>query len=408
MFVYRQDNLEETVHDVVRNTAWSDFYYKKYHLSGQSESFDFLQLPYLLRDELATTPLRERTYCEPRAIRFFGFSSGTTTGTPLISAFGEISSYHVEPSLGMDIKRPLIVYPPLNKNFGASFIQQCREARRPVSPVFGNIEQLANSAVLAGMTDCDSVYATPTIALRLAPYLQQYYDTNKIQLLALASETVTPYIWRQLRTLYPQASISNLYASSEIGQFILYTKPSRDVFPEHFIVMPHTVAALELIDDELVVTYLTNPAFPLIRYKTGDSFKLSEQGENGIPHLIMVGREGVDTIKVGGFELRGRDIDECVEGLPQSFRDYQLHVYEVNESQYRVEFEYVSKTEGDKSMQAILIRSHLVNHFKLSGALSFEAAIVKGILTDFTVSEVAAVSVQGQKRRVVVFHNNLA
>lgn len=410
MFVYRSRQLEEKVYKSIVRKLENDLYSIKYgniSLEKTGES-DFTELPFLTRQELVDTPITKRTYIPPEEVVFFGFSSGTTSGTPLVSVFGQIENYHVEPAFGTGIVRPLIVYPPLNKNFGASFIQQCREATHKVSPVFGDYERLANSAVLAQMTACDSIYATPTIALKLAPYLVQHYDIQKIKFLVVASELMTPYLWRQLRAAYPVAKISNLYASSEIGQFVMYTPPNNtDDYDDRFIVMTDTLAAVELIAGELIVTYLANPAFPLIRYKTGDYFELCENlpGES-VVRLRMTGRDGVDVVKVGGFEVRNGDLDEWISTLPQSISAYQLHIYEQPDSSYRLRLECVLKNhDSDTTIIQSMIENAFLQSFKLTSKMTISDARAMGLFSDEPiVTVVDSVSVESIKRKVLVLH----
>ena len=408
MFVYRSGQLEEKVYKSIDRKLDNDLYRIKYgNTPIISNDCSFTELPFLTRQELVTTPVSKRTYISPEDVVFFGFSSGTTSGVPLVSVFGKIDNYHVEPAFGTGIIRPLIVYPPLNKNFGASFIQQCREAVHTVSPVFGDYEKLANSAVLAQMTDCDSVYATPTIALKLAPYLEQYYDVTKIRFLAVASELMTPYLWRQLRAAYPAAYISNLYASSEIGQFIMYTKPNNMAeYDDTFILMTDTVAAVELLEGELIVTYIANPAFPLIRYKTGDYFELCSDPSDSVPRLRMMGRDGVDVVKIGGFEMRSGDLDAWVATLPQTLSDYQLHIYEQNDGMYRICLECVPKTLAVdvESVQSI-ITALFLDTFKISGSTTVADMVTKGIFTgESQCVIVSKISTESLKRKVLILH----
>ncbi len=404
MILYRHKDLIADITRVASDVAESDFYARKFN--GHSlEKFE--TLPFLTRSELVTTPIAQRTYVSDAEIAFFGFSSGTTSGVPLVSVFGAIENYHVEPAFGTAARRPLIVYPPLNKNFGASFIQQCREAVVKLSPVFGDYERLANSAVLAQMTQCDSIYATPTIALKLAPYLEKHYDVSQIQFLAVASEFLTPVLWAQLRRAYPKALISNLYASSEIGQFIMYTEPSAGEYTDTFILMTEAIAAAELIDTELIITYTTNPAFPLIRYATGDRFELVEDANDGRIRLRMTGRSGVDVIKVGGFEIRSADVDAWVASVPQAAFEYQLHIFEQENGKYRLRFEWVSGPAAGIDMSVIesLLTTSFKDTFKIGAHTTVAAAIESGLIEpDACVTCVNQVEVVAQKRRVLVLH----
>jgi phenylacetate-coenzyme A ligase PaaK-like adenylate-forming protein len=402
MIIYRNDQLLSATMQMLEQSQTS-FYRNKYHSTTLS---DFENIPFLERSELVDAPPLDRLYIDENNIRFFGFSSGTTSGVPLVSPFGPVENYFFEPSLGLEIKRPLIVYPPLNKNYGASFIQQCHQARRPVTPVFGDYEKLPNSAVLANMTQCDAIYATPTIALALAPYLNKYYNLQNIKLVAIASELVTPSIWNRLKSVYPNALISNLYASSEVGQFLMYTVPSDEfLYKNQFNVITKAVTVLELINNELVITYTQNPAFPLIRYKTGDYFNLiSAKGDDVI--LEMLGRENVDVVKAGGFEIRSQDVDVWVDAQMQDIHDYQLHIYENSNGSHSVELECVIQNGStmDEAVVAILHKNFLKN-FTISSGISLQTLIEKGVLQGQCKLSIAPqLSTVSAKRRVIVYH----
>jgi phenylacetate-coenzyme A ligase PaaK-like adenylate-forming protein len=272
--------------------------------------------------------------------------------------------------------------------------------------VFGDYEKLANSAVLANMTKCDAIYATPTIAIALAPYLNKYYDLHNIKLVAIASELVTPSIWNRLKSAYPNALISNLYASSEVGQFLMYTTPSdKFVYNNQFNVITEAVTALELIDNELVVTYTLNPAFPLIRYKTGDYFNLvSAKGDEVI--LEMVGRENVDVIKVGGFEIKSQDVDSWIDNQIQNIPEYQLHIHENSNNSHTIELECVIPNSSMVDEAVVtLLHNNFLDHFTVSSGVSIRTLQEKGVLQGQSkISIVPRLSTLSAKRRVVVYH----
>jgi phenylacetate-coenzyme A ligase PaaK-like adenylate-forming protein len=409
MVIFSQNGVVQKVVANAMTSAHSAFYRDKYRDVAMVSQLPTLEsLPFLTRGELVATPVSSRTYVPKNEVAFFGFSSGTTSGVPLVSVFGQVTNYHVEPDFGTGIVRPLIVYPPLNKNFGASFIQQCREAAHTVSPVFGDYERLANSAVLAAMTDCDSVYATPTLALALAPYLVAHYDINQIQFLAVASELLTPYLWQQLRTAYPAAKISNLYASSEIGQFILYTEPQAgDQFDDKFILMNETVGAVELVEGELVVTHVANPAFPLLRYRTGDFMEdCSCEVDDGRIRLRMTGRYGVDVVKMGGFEIRSGDVDAWIAEQPQTITSYQLHIYEEVGGQCRMVLECVMQQSDAIAASVEKILDASFRHtFMLGKNVSVADGIARGLIVGAVMVQImTTVSTLATKRKVLVHH----
>jgi len=397
----------------IRTSPHSDFYKKKFSSTPSLDGPVLTELPFLTRKELVDTPPDERLYVPKEDVAFVGFTSGTTSGKPLVSYFSSVANYFFEPSLGTSITRPLITYPPLNKNFSASFIQQCRQAQKKVTPVLADYQNLPNSAVIARETNIDAIYATPTIAGNLAEHIARYYKPENIQLLALSSETLTPTKRESLHKQYPNAKIADLYASSEIGQFILF--PCSHILDQEsssFHFLHDALIALELVDGELVVTYALNEAFPLVRYKTGDFFEIaSESCSCGLPGptLRWSGREQVDKIRIHGFEIRAEDTDALFATLNGIGRDeYQIHVEYASADPKKIRIRIELKDAGQDIPQtnvvSTMIKNELLRRWALAPGVSVAAAIERGIISDLDVSFVQTFSLSSEKRRRLVNH----
>lgn len=403
------------------NNSFSDFYRKKYEAAGfDAKSIldpeNFKKIPFLTRPELESTPAQERLFIDPAEIRFVAYTSGTSSQNPLITLFGRTENYFFDPTLGLGVKKLIITYPPLNKNFGHTFIQQCEQSANKSIPVFADFQNLANSAVIAAKTEADAVYATPTIAAMLAEFLQKNYDPAKIKLLALSSETLTPARREQLENLYPNAKIANLYASSEIGQFILY--PCKKIIESKqnlFHVLTPPVLAAEIIEGELTVTYGGNPALPLIRYRTGDFFEIENEkcacGQG--PVLKWSGRKDVDKIRVGGVEIKTDDVEKAFQKLGYLTNDkYQVHFYEENgrdKNKIKPVIEII-KTEKEKELLGPLenvraaVISHLLNNWRIGAENTLQNAIEKEFFAYPEVKLVDEFSLKTSKTRRLVSH----
>lgn len=409
------ENKEELKKEIGRicDSPHADFYKKKFSFVTAPEQAALTDLPFLSRKELVDTPPDERRYVPHEEVAFIGFTSGTTSGRPLVSYFSSIARYFFEPSLGTPITRALIVYPPLNKNFSASFIQQCREAEKKVTPVFADYQNLPNSAVLAKETLADAIYATPTIAGNLGEHIKRFYKPENIKLLALSSETLSLTKRGLLAQQYPNAVIANLYASSEIGQFILYPCARMLEYDEpSFHFLHDALIALELVDGELVVTYALNKAFPLIRYKTGDFFEIaSESCDCGLPGATLrwSGREQVDKIRIHGFEIRTEDVEELfasMRGLTGD--DYQIHFryddHDAKKIRIDVELKDTAPIRAQPLAVAAMVRDELFRRLMLAPGVSAAHAIERGIISDIRVSFVSAFSLSAEKTRKLVNH----
>jgi len=414
------ENIKKLLFFIWHN-QFSDFYRKKYEAAGLKEKDilnpgNFDKLPFLTRQELESVPPDERLFANPKEIQFIAYTSGTTTQKPLITYFSKVDDYYFDPTLGLGVKRLLIVYPPLNKNFSHTFVQQCVQSKNKSFPVFADYQNLANSAVIASKIKVDAIYATPTIALLLADFLKEYYDTKEIKLLVLSSETLTSARRQQLEILYPNAKIANLYASSEIGQFILY--PCQKIIAEKkdwFHVLQPPVIKAEIIDGELVITYANNKAIPLIRYKTGDYFEIVKNNCGcGIKGQVLSwsGRKDIDKIRVAGVEIKINDVEKVFNQLNHIIGDqYQIHFYE-NREKPAIKIIIEVKEEGISAkflpLESIKTAAvnHLINNWRLSSTANLKEAINKGLFLIPEIKFVKEFSYKSDKTRRLISHLN--
>lgn len=396
----------------VADNPYSSFYKGKYARAGVLPVREqFFSLPTLSRRELTDTPVAERTYVPKKRVRFVAFTSGTSSRVPLITPFSDVENYFVEPSLGLSIARPLIIYPPLNKNFGASFMQQCRQAKQPVSPMFGDFQNLANSALIAKEMQCDAVYATPTIAALFVPYAQAQGILGNVKLLALSSETLTEARRVELAAAYPNARIANLYASSEIGQFAMVPCArmlERDV--QEFHVIADALAAVELIDGELVVSYGLNRAMPLLRYRTGDFVEEGRGCDCGLPGpTLRWSHRDSDRVRLNGIEFTVDEADRVMGELPQlPVPSYQVHFLPGAGSAVLMRVEIADAALAAREPEARALAAELERvlpeRWRISPSATLKDALERGLLAKLEVSIVPQVSEQGSKLKRLINH----
>lgn len=398
------------------NSQLSHFYYDKYVDAGLSEKDicnpdNFTELPFLTRKELEDTLPLDRLYIPEGDVNFVAFTSGTTGSHPVISLHRMLDTYKYDPTLGVDIHRVLVTYPPFNKNFGPMFVQMCKESPRAVFPISADYQNLANSAVIAKDTLSDALYATPTIATLLAPFLEKYYTTKAIKLVVLCSETLTEARRTKLGALYPNAIIANTYGSSEIGRHIFF--PCEKMLKEkvsHFHTIHEDIAVTEFIDNELVITYLKNKAFPLIRYRTGDYFdELPKCScELSGPVLSWRGREDVDRLRVNGIELLLEDVESTFLPItPLIGNQYQLHLYPSSSGSIRM----VVEIEKSNLPDTDIFREHtksqvirVVKELRVGGSATLSDAVKKSLFSEPDVQFVDELSVKTTKPRRLINH----
>lgn len=403
--------LEELLSFVASNPH-SSFYADKYRSADiEPDPVHFFDLPPLTRGELVETPFSKRLYAAPEEVRFVAVTSGTSASTPLMTPFCDVENYHVEPALGMGVERPLIIYPPLNRTFGHTFIQQCRQAKEPVSPLFGDVQNLENSAVLAREFACDSLYATPTLAALFAERAHAHGTAGNFKLLALSSETLTQARRDQLRELYPNARIANLYASSEIGQFALVPCPQMiEAGKSEFHVIAEALAAVELVEGELVVSYGLNQAMPLVRYRTGDRFEEVEGGcQCGLPGPVLRwSYRATDRMRINGVEFDVEEADRAFGAIASyAGANYQVHFRPAGASAaIAVELLDLARAKAtiDSSVLAQRIATELLDSWRLAPGATLRSALERKLFVSLTVSFVPQFSSGGLKVKRFVNH----
>lgn len=428
MLIYcNQEKLKEVLL-TVETTNISRFYtdLHKSTLDPSSSLEDvvsyFEKLPFLTRADISKSHPDSRLYIPKKDVSFVSYTSGTTDGSPLVLYWSPVENYFFEPSIGTDSRTPLILHPALNKNFGHTFIQQCRQANTPVTPVFADFQNLTHSAILASQTSADGIYTTPTLALLIADQIDKHYDAKKIKLLALFSESLTSQKRENLKKRYPNAEIANLYASSEVGQILFY--PCKRMIKEQsneFHFLHDAIIALELSDEgELILTMNQNKAFPLIRYKTGDFFEIkkditqSQTCSCGVttPILSWSGRMDVDKLRLNGVEIKTEDIEIALGQCRGDIQDsYQLHFYPIEESEsIRIVVEVLESdhiknlpTFGKIEVQE-KIRNALMHSWYFTATATLETAVQKGIFTVPDISFVPELSLKTTKTRKIVNH----
>lgn len=443
MLIYADFTKLKNLLERVTSSEHSAFYREKYgekitsvtkpahHPDGlNNEEFIhyFENLPYLTRQDITSTHPDKRLFIDRSEIEFISYTSGTTDGKPLILYWSHVDDYFFNPSLGLDVQTLLILHPALNKNFGHTFIQQCRQAKKPLTPVFADYQNLAQSAIIAGATQIDTIYTTPTLAEHIADHLDTHYDTARVKLLVLFSETLTPTKRSVLEKRYPNAEIANVYASSEVGQILFF--PSIDDIRkknDHMQIIKDAIIAVELVEGELILTMEQNKAFPLIRYKTGDFFelvqdsnqnKISTSNQNLLQSdaepiiLKWAGRIDVDKIKVNGLEIRAEDIEQALSTCVNEIGSvYQFHFYSTespstHKETIKIEIEVQKKYASafaQKEAEEKIIQALLTKWFFTTNA-TLQTAIDKGLALMPTVRFVESLSLQTQKTRRVVSH----
>lgn len=393
----------------VKNNPYSDFYAKKYAGLALTEE-NFFNLPSLTRGELGAIPLRERIFCRQEDIRFAAFTSGTSAKDPLIMPFSKVQRYYFEPSLGLGVRRPLVIHPPMMKAFGMTFVQQCEEAAHTLSPIFGDVQNMYNSILLAEALECDAIYSIPTVAGLFAQEARGRDIAERIRLIALSSETLTSARRAELKSIFPNAYIANLYGSTELGQLPFFTCTRMMAREDaYFHILTEALAAVEISNGELVVSYGLNRAMPLVRYQTGDFFEEVPEGCScGLsgPVLRWSHRVNVDRVRLNGIEFDVESADRAFGTFPHlSALPFQVHFNAIPGTPaislvVEIQVPHLAAA-GDL---ARFVEATLPDVWRISATATVRTALMRGLIASFEVRPVLALSATGLKAKRFVNH----
>ncbi len=401
------ERLQELLAHISGNIH-SNFYDKKYTGLPVDEEH-FFDLPPLTREDLISTPVHERLYVPKADVRFVAFTSGTSTGKPLMVPFADVERYYFEPSLGTGVTRPLIIHPPLMKSFGHTFLQQCRQAHSPVSPVFGDLQNMDNNALLFKELACDAVYSLPTIAGLFADAAKRWGIAQQVKLLVVSSEMLTAARRADLQSSFPAARIANIYGSAELGQLLFFPCPRMmEEDANQFHVVTEAIAVIELIENELVITYGLNRAMPLLRYRTGDYFEEISTGcVCGLPGPVLAWshRTDIDRLKLNGIEFNVEDSDRAFAVFPHLARvPYQIHFRPApGSTAVGLAVEVVAQGPQAEDL-ARFAEQELPQAWKLTSTATLRTAIERGLVSSFEVRAVPEVSAPSVKVKRFINH----
>src|SRR3989344_1437050 len=416
MYWINRPRAEDLLAQVLKKPH-SSFYRDRYARAGLDPDTltvdDFSKLPLLSRRELTDVPITARTFTRQEEICTVAFTSGTSSNMPLSIPFSRIEKYSFEPSLGCKVSRALVLLPPIMKAFGTIFIRVCEEAKYKVTPVHGDIKNMANSAFIAKAAACDSLWALPTIASAFAPYAKEQNIAQKFRLIVLSGETITSARRMELHSVYPNALIGNVYGSSEFGP-ILFTCPTMMRSGNNkFHTIPEDFAAIEIIEGELVLSYGLNQASPFVRYRTGDYF---DEVPGGCPCGLLgpviewSHRSGVDRLRVNGMAFDVEEADRAFAVFPHvAGKEYQAHFYPVpGRTAVALKIEIAdpaaSADETRSKELAAFAERELPAVWKLSATATVQTALENGSLASFSVSVVPTLSESGKKLKRFINH----
>lgn len=325
--------------DSVENSPYSNFYKNKYQQAGVNlkkvnSLEDFLNLPYLTKNEMIKVGPFDRLYIDPKDTDGIVVTSGTTSGgnSPYVSFKSKMSPALKQLQFiktdDFKIQKMMVMRKVLGRSINSRV--------RGFLLFFGDLNNLEASAKVAAQVKIDALFITSTILYFFLPYLKKEYDPKNIKYIRLGGEYTSEKRLNYLKKHFPNAYFEMTYGSSET-QRIGYRCEHLDKMAPRFF---HPISDFFYEsrdpeeDNELIVTHLDaeGQAFPLIRYRTGDSVKLETIdcpcGNN--QRLEVLGRIGYDLFKIQGTSIYVDYVYKALEPFAKYLAspEWQLHIYE--------------------------------------------------------------------------------
>lgn len=404
----------KAVLDYVWKNPYSSFYRLKYtklniNLSKDINSMDdFLKLPYLTKNEMMKYKPFERLYIHPNKIIQVDVTSGTTSNStaPYVSFRGKPTlaqkKFLYANAVKYKIKRALA----LRKILGRTVTNN----NTPFMIVMGDLNNLYASAKVAAQIEIDCIFATATVLYYFIPYLKKEYDLNKIRYIRMGGEYVSEKRLNFLKKNFPNAHFDLNFGFTEAMGFGNQCKYLDKISPKFFHFMPafHYETFNPGVENELVITTLhaKNIAFPLIRYRSGDSVKIEEFacpcGET--LRMEVLGRIGYDLVKISGTSIYVDYVYKALEPFQKYLNspEWQLHLYEEEKGDKllpKLKLQLEPK-KADKDLQRLL-ETGIAKNLYLSAKATLADLVGKGAFLPLEVEFVTEFPVEVKKKHII-------
>ncbi len=172
-----------------------------------------------------------------------------------------------------------------------------------------NIFNLPREAVYKAISDCriTHISATPTFYRLLLPYERQYDSVVRI---TLGGEKSEKKLYDSILSIFPNAKITNVYASTEAGT--LFAAKGSD-----FIIPENIRSKFKVIDDELFIHKSligTSTSLKLVDdyYPSGDLIEWIDEDKG----LFKFKSRKNELINVGGYKVNPQEVEEIIRDIP--------------------------------------------------------------------------------------------
>jgi phenylacetate-coenzyme A ligase PaaK-like adenylate-forming protein len=413
----------QALHAKCTDPVGGKFYRRFYGLTGSDtphiESLaDWQHLPLLTKDDLATVPLRERSFLPLTELDHLRTSSGTSGKEVVFSPRTHVRGmeYRLEYH---DFTNPFLAFSvPLMPHWHERFL---KENGKCPTVITYDPAQPAASARLAARAGVDAfsvfLYHVPA----LGEALKREGIAGNIRFIEVTGEICTRVQYEYMRATFPQARILQSYGASEVEDVHIGmpckpldgTEPLAVYHPKatHYleIIDPDTGTVLEpkpgVEGDLLITAYPGEPsAFPLIRFRIGDTIRVVEEScaQHGAWSFTVVGRTDMDFMKVAGGIIRREEAERVIGLLAgRVTSEFEVHRFEeATDAGPKTRLEFHVEPIGNEHME-ILARD-IAENFRVNPARTYAEGVRDGMYLALTCAPF--LPPPGAKKRRLITH----
>lgn len=318
------------------SSFYRNFYAGTFTDPGFLKSYaEWESIPFLTKADISHVPYESRIFIDRREVEMIRLTSGTTKTGVLAM-----------PRVKMPFtpwEAPLL---PVSSCMGFLVPHRIYDNHIPPGCRFigGDPANLRMSARLARLAEVEGLAGLPSTLIAFAPILAKEYDMRHIRHLCLNGDVCTKLQRAALERLFPrvQAMVSS-YGSAEIQGLCAISAPNREGYPN--ALLGHPELHYELIDEkgdvlrepfsqgELVISTLyARAAFPLIRYRTGDSALLLPNDSGQKICFSLQGRTEGERIRFDAGTIIAKEIERAIEYITHGdIIDFEASVGEEND-----------------------------------------------------------------------------
>lgn len=352
MYVYKLNDIKLITRFAINN-KYCSFYRDKYQKAGFKYKYinnynEFSKLQLLTKEEIIAVPPLERLFMPEEKVGCWFRTSGTTSGKPLLIP----ASYHIGEHLELleslliknNVKKLMVLTPPGFLTMKLFDAPKSLKINSHSVLIVGDIRDMDLTSKLITELKIDGLQTTPSALYYLIPYLKDACDLSKIKFIRLLGEYTSEVRYDFFKSYFKGAYFDFDYGSNEargnVGircDYLNMNYAPRYYHPKKDFMYEIIDTESNVIPDggvgELVLTTLFKTPFPLLRYKTGDAFKITKVAcKCGRDTIIeSFGRMGYDSVRIGGITLHRHLFEELMaELMGRNFDvDYEVHIFEV-------------------------------------------------------------------------------